>query len=274
MGKANTSRKASEVGHREDSAPDTLPGYMLIPGGPNRISVMAGQWDPGVKEGIYARQHRGAYGTYRGTPIGAWNTGVGGPSTEFVLNNLMAAGAHTFIRVGTTGTLDGNIGIGDIIINDACVRLDGTSDLYVMKEYPAAMSLEVTFALIAACEELGFPYHVGTGCTSGSFFAGQCRTLYNGYRPSWLDAMYADLKQANVINFEMEGATVATLCRVMGKRAGMCAAVIANRETGEFVEDPAFEANASLVGAEAVHILSGWDRKKQELGKKYYYPGL
>lgn len=62
----------------------------------------------------------------------------------------------------------------------------------------------------------------------------------------------------------MEGATVTTLSRIFGKRAGMCASVVAQRITGEWDETAEGEYNACLAGAEAVRILTEWDRKKAE----------
>ncbi|MEI3331183.1 MAG: nucleoside phosphorylase [Oscillospiraceae bacterium] len=194
---------------------------MLLPGDPNRVEKMAAQWDEGAKLYTLSRRSAAAVGTYKGVELGAWSTGIGGPSAECTLTDLAARGTHTFIRVGTTGAIQEGIRIGDIIINDSNVRLDGTSHLYVRDEYPAAASYEVVLALVQACENLGLRYHVGTGCTCASFYTGQCRTSYGGYRPSHLDADFADLRQAGVLNFEMEGATVTTLSRIFGKRAGM-----------------------------------------------------
>ena len=265
---------AADVGHVDKNAPEKVPGYILIPGDPNRVERMAEQWDEGAEVFTLARQQKGAHGTYHGAPIGAYSTGMGGPSTELAMTDLFRWGAHTLIRVGTTGAIQEQIQVGDIIINDSNVRLDGASDLYVRREYPAAASYEVVLALIQACENLGLRYHVGTGCTSGSFYAGQCRPAYNGYYPSWCDGMFEDMRAAGVLNFEMEGATVTTLSRLFGKRAGMCAVVVAHRLTGEWKEDPEAEKAACLVGAEAVRILTEWDRAKEEQGKRYYFPGL
>ena len=265
---------ASELGHVDEAAPERAPGYVLLPGDPNRVPKMAAQWDEGAKLYTLSRGLTAAVGTYKGVEVGAWSTGVGGPSTECTLTDLAARGAHTFIRVGTTGAIQEDIRIGDIIINDSNIRLDGTSRLYVRDEYPAAASYEVVLALVQACENLGLRYHVGTGCTCASFYTGQCRTTYGGYRPSWLDAEFEDLRRAGVLNFEMEGATVTTLSRIFGKRAAMCASVVAQRITGEWDETPQGEYNACLAGAEAIRILTEWDRKKAEQGKKYYFPGL
>lgn len=103
-------------------------------------------------------------------------------------------------------------------------------------------------------KNLGLRYHVGTGCTCASFYTGQCRTSYGGYRPSHLDADFADLRQAGVLNFEMEGATVTTLSRIFGKRAGMCASVVAQRITGEWDET----ARASTTPVLPVRRLSAF----------------
>ncbi|MCQ2560800.1 MAG: nucleoside phosphorylase [Clostridia bacterium] len=275
---------AADIGHVNTDGPGKAPNYVLLPGDPNRVALMAELWDGGKQgpEGFsgspevwtLARQAKAAVGTYKGTEIGAWSTGIGGPSAEFTFTDVIGRGGETFIRVGTTGTIQPYVNIGDIIINDANIRLDGTSDLYARKEFPAAASFEVTMALVKACENLGIPYHVGTGCTSASFFTGQCRPGYKGYHPSYIDDMLEDLKAQGVLNFEMEGATLSTLARIYGKRFGMCAVVVAHRLTGEWLEDPKTEQNACLVGAEALRILAEWDEKKKVAGKKYYFPGL
>ena len=248
-------------------------GYCLLPGDPGRCEHIASFLDDSELV-AHNREFVTYTGTLCGERVSVCSTGIGGPSAECTLTDLAARGTHTFIRVGTTGAIQEGIRIGDIIINDSNVRLDGTSHLYVRDEYPAAASYEVVLALVQACENLGLRYHVGTGCTCASFYTGQCRTSYGGYRPSHLDADFADLRQAGVLNFEMEGATVTTLSRIFGKRAGMCASVVAQRITGEWDETAEGEYNACLAGAEAVRILTEWDRKKAEQGKRYYFPGL
>ena len=248
--------------------------YVLLPGNPNRITLMAGQWDAGsAKEYDLNRGYRAATGTFRGIPISAMSTGMGGPNLEFPLTTLASAGAHTFIRVGTTGTIQENIKIGDIIINDCNVRLDGTSQLYVREEYPSAASYEVVMALVQACENLGSPYHVGVGCTTSSFYAGQLRPSFGGYKRQSMDAEFEDLRAAKVLNFDMEGSALFTLARLFGLRAGMCASVVVHRLTGE-VGDDGGEARACLVGAEALRLLVEWDRKKAAAGKSHLFPSV
>ena len=54
-------KKASEVGHVEQNLPEKLNRYFLLPGDPNRVNVMASQWDPGVEIYELARRERAAH---------------------------------------------------------------------------------------------------------------------------------------------------------------------------------------------------------------------
>ena len=248
--------------------------YVLMPGNPRRITMMAEQWDEGTqKEYDLNRGYRAATGEYKGTHIAAMSTGMGGPNLELPLTAMASVGVNTFIRVGTTGAIQPDIEIGDIIINDCSVRLDGTSRQFVREEYPSAASFEVTMALVQACENLGFRYHVGVGCTTASFYAGQCRTSFGGYKLSSCEDDFRDMQAARVLNYDMEGAALFTLARLFGLRAGMCASVVVQRVTGEAYEDGG-EARACLVGAEAIRILTEWDKKKIAAGKKYLSVGI
>ena len=256
--------------------PYAVPGlgrYALLPGDPDRVARMAAQWDDGARQYDLNRGFRAAVGTYHGAKLAAMSTGIGGASLENPFMGLAMQGVDTFIRVGTTGTLQADIAVGDLIINDACVRLDGLSPLYVRPEYPAAADSVVTLALIQAAETLGVPYHVGTGCTACSYYAGQSRPGFNGYLRADAQASFDDLKNARVLNYEMEAAALLTLSRLYGFRAGMCAAVVANRITGEF-DGSRGQEEACLVGAEAVRILTEWDALAKAAGRTRFTPDL
>jgi uridine phosphorylase len=51
------------------------------------------------------------------------------------------------IRVGTCGSLQAGMKVGDVIISSGCIRDDGTSPAYVPLEFPALASPEVVTAL-------------------------------------------------------------------------------------------------------------------------------
>ena len=189
------------------------------------------------------------------------------------VNEAANIGVKTFIRAGSTGAIQRNIRCGDVIISTAAVRLDGTSNCYVIPEFPAVASYEVVMALITAAEELGiFNYHVGITVTTADFYAGQNRCSLEGHVPLNSNLMPM-LQRAGVLNFEMETATLYTLAELFGLRAGAVCAVYANRCTNEF-EAGAGEENAIRIANEAVKILSGWDATKRKRRKRWLFPSI
>ncbi|HEV2505169.1 MAG TPA: nucleoside phosphorylase [Mesorhizobium sp.] len=242
-----------------------LPRYVLLPGDPERVDFMASQWETSEVIAL-PRGYRAAVGTYKGVRIGAVSTMMGAPSLDIVLADLVKLGIDTFIRVGTCGTLKEDIEPGSLIINDASVRLDGTSHFYVRNEFPAVASHEVTFALVDAASASGLSHRVGTGATTGSFIAGQGRPGFNGYVAPEGERILEEMKRAGVLNFEMETAALLTLARIYGLRAGAICSVIANRITGVWDESGGV-ARACLVGAEAIRRLAEWDQRARKAGR-------
>lgn len=244
---------------------------VLLPGDPDRVPKMSAMWDKFEEKGRN-REHVTHTGEYKGVQISACSTGAGGGSTASAMEGLAAIGAKTFIRVGTTSGIQEGIKPGDLIISTGAVRYDGTSENYVDVHYPAVADYEVNLALIEACEQLGYTYHLGITATTASFFCGQNRDGFGGYRQSWFQTRYDDLRRANVVNYEMEAATVLTLSSLFRLRAGAVFTVIGNRETNEFSYE-GIEKSIEAASLAAV-ILSRWDEKKKENNKKYYFPSL
>jgi uridine phosphorylase len=253
-------------------APGEVSRYVLLPGDPARSDLIAKTWD----EARLIARHREftTYtGKYKGVPISVTSTGIGGPSTAIAVEELLRAGADTFIRVGTTGAIQPEIAVGDIVITVAAVRLDGTSKQYIISEYPAHAHYEVINALVEAAESLGYNYWLGVTASTDSFYLGQGRPGYKNYTQSWSQNLYEDLRRAGVLNFEMESSTIFTLSSIYGARAGTVCAVIANRITNEFMPGSGID-KAIRVANEAVRILYEWDEKKKLYKKKYFYPSL
>ncbi|MDY0235629.1 MAG: nucleoside phosphorylase [Gudongella sp.] len=252
-------------------APGDIAKIVLLPGDPDRVPKISADWDSFEEKGRN-REHVTHTGIFEGVAISACSTGAGGGSTASAMEGLASIGAETFIRVGTTSGIQEGIKPGDLIISTGAVRYDGTSENYVAINYPAVADYEVNLALIEACEKLGFTYHLGITATTASFFCGQNRDGFGGYRQSWFETRYEDLRRANVINYEMEAATVLTLANLFKLRAGAVFTAIGNRVTNEFSYE-GIDKSIQVASLAAV-ILDGWDKKKKEKGKKYYYPSL
>ncbi len=249
-----------------------LADYLLIPGDPDRVSRIAAFWDSSHEVSSH-REFRSSTGKYKGVRISALSSGIGPAAMSIAVNEAANVGVQTFIRVGSTAAIQGDIECGDLIISSGAVRLDGTSNCYVMPEYPAIAHFEVLLALIEAAERLNVPrYHVGITATTDDFYAGQNRQTSVGCR-SYTSILMPELQRARVLNFEMETATLFTLASLCGLRAGAVCAVLANRVNNEFVVG-AGEENVMKVACEAVKILSEWDKEKNKQKKKWFYASL
>ena len=73
--------------------------YAILPGDPARLDRIAQQLE-GVRELAYNREFRSLTGTYRGVPILAVSTGIGGSSAGICVEELHNIGVEAAIRIG------------------------------------------------------------------------------------------------------------------------------------------------------------------------------
>jgi uridine phosphorylase len=244
---------------------------VLLPGDPGRVPVLASAWDT-AQDVAHHREYRSMRGSYHGVPTSACSTGIGGPSTEIALNELAAIGCDTFLRLGTTGGLQEQLRVGDIVISTASIRWDGASDSYAPPAFPAVASYEVVLALVEACERLDMTYHLGISAATASFYAGQSRPAFGDYI-GVADDRVERLHAMGVLNFEMESATVFTLSSLFGLRGGAACIIVADRFRNEFRPEGADEVLAKL-GAEASVTLAEMDAIKRRANRQWYFPSL
>ncbi len=248
--------------------------YVLLPGDPGRVPVVASFWDE-AHEVMNNREYRTFTGVYKGVPISCMSTGMGCPSVAIGMEELARLGVHTFIRIGTCGTLQDYVNIGDVAVFDSAMRLEGTSPSYVPIEYPAVADHDVVTACLQACEALGLPHHLGVTRSADTFYARHPRpgSSFNNYWIHDWKHHFEDLKAMNVVAAEMEASVIFVLAKVWGLRAGGIATVLDNMlkvtgETGEFDPQEGFDhsekavADMTHAGCEAVRILYEMDQKK------------
>jgi len=166
---ASTPQTETGLQYHIQCKPGDVAPYVLLPGDPDRVARISKYWDE-RREVARHREYVTHTGKYKGAPISATSTGIGCPAAAIAVEELLRVGAHTFIRVGTTGAIQPEIKVGDLVISRAAVRLDGTSKQYVRVEYPAVAHHEVVLALIEAAETLGVRYHVGITASTDSFY--------------------------------------------------------------------------------------------------------
>ena len=263
--------KSGEEFYHVRVKPGDISGYVLLPGDPGRVPIIAELWDEGWEVSFH-REFRVWSGRIDGKPISACSTGIGCPSTAIAIEELARAGAHTFIRVGSTGAIQPEIELGDLIISVAAMKLEGTSLQYAPSTYPAYADYEVVLALIEAAESLNLRYHLGVTASTDSFYLGQSRPGFRGYEWSYSKHLLDDLRAMGILNFEMETSTLFTLASIYKLRAGSVCAVFANRVKDTF--KVVGEREAAKTAVEAMKILQEWDELKERKGKKRIHPTL
>jgi uridine phosphorylase len=201
----------------------------IIPGDPARVALIAALLDEPVALAAH-REFTSWLGYLDDTPIVVCSTGIGGPSTSVAVEELAQLGVRTFLRVGTTGAIQPDIDPGDIIVTTGAVRLDGASLHFAPLEFPAVADFECATALVNAARTSGATVHVGVTASSDTFYPGQER--YDTTTGRVVDRFRGSLEEwqsMGVLNYEMEAATLFTMCTSSGWRAGCIAGVLVNR---------------------------------------------
>lgn len=201
--------------------------YVILPGDPKRCAKIASFFDDAKLVGDN-REFVTYTGYLNGVKVSVISTGIGGPSASIALEELVACGAHTFIRVGTCGGMDLDVQSGDVVIASAAVRFEGTTKEYAPIEYPAVADFDVTIALKNAANKLKLRNHVGVVQCKDAFY-GQHRpeTLPNKNEllSKW-DAWCALGCKAS----EMESAALFIVGSYLKVKVGSCFLVVANQE--------------------------------------------
>lgn len=201
--------------------------YVILPGDPGRCPSIAALFDDAH---LVARNRE--YTTYTGTLLGekvsVCSTGIGGPSASIAMEELAAIGADTFIRVGTCGGIAMDVLPGDVVVATGAIRYEHTSLEYAPIEFPAVPDFDVTAALKAASESLGYRTHTGVV---------QCKDSFYGQHSPEKSPVYYDLlqkweswKRLGVKASEMESAALFVVAAALGVRCGSCFHAVWNQE--------------------------------------------
>ena len=187
--------------------------YVLIPGDPKRVETIVSFLDESWKVADY-RGFVTYTGSKDGVGISVCSTGIGCPSAAIAVEELARIGAETFIRVGTTGALQKNIHMGDIVIASAAVRADGTSRIYVPLEFPAVSSFDVSAALQKTARQNGHEVHFGLVLSTDAFYCNSENLK------RW--------SRFGVLAVEMESSVIFTIALLRKLKAGSILAVDGN----------------------------------------------
>jgi uridine phosphorylase len=225
--------------------PGSLGRYAIVPGPKDRMEYLLKQIKSPIKDFSFL-DYEMHTGSYEGKKVTTGNGGRYSPDTAISTEILCAGGSEILIRAGSCGALQSGIEIGDLIIANAAVRGEGTTPYYMPQNFPAAVDIEVTAALIEAARKLNVRFHVGLIYTIDALMQETPQLIQ-------------DLERLNVQGIDMVTSTFLTVAQVRGKRAGAVLAVSDHLITGQmgFMDFRYHEAEEKVlaVALEAVKLL-------------------
>lgn len=228
--------------------------YAILPGDPGRVEKIAEFLEEPKKIG-QNREYTTYVGKLDGENILVMSTGMGGPSTAIGVEELFMTGVRNFIRIGTCGGMNEKVKPGDLIIPTGSIRLEGTSDEYVPKEFPAVPDFSLTTSLVEATKYKNYNYHTGVV---------QCKDSFYGQHdpermPVGKELMYkwdAYIK-ANCLASEMESAALFTVTQVLGARSACILNTVWNQERAKmgYSEEKNLDTSKAIeVAVEAIRL--------------------
>ena len=261
-------KQASGAIYHLNLFPEDIADNIILVGDPGRVPMISSHFDTiDVK-----KSNRELYthtGTKNGKRISAISTGMGPDNVEIVLNELDALvnidlekmevkpehHSLNLVRIGTSGSLDGRYAPGTIVASEYGFGLDGLLQFY---DHEGVDEEDVVNAFIEHTgwgEKLPYPYCVkcsddlmtriaidmvkGMTLTAPGFFAPQGRAVRGPLKfPDMNKKIESfEYKGLRCTNMEMECAALYGLSRVLGHNALTCCVLIANRVTGDFLDD-------------------------------------
>lgn len=203
--------------HHLDVGVGDVGRYVLLPGDPGRTEIIAAYFDNPVLV-AHKREYKTYTGTLLGEKVSVTSTGIGCPSTAIAVEELIAVGSDTFIRVGTSGGMQPHCHTGDVAILTSAIRDEGTTLHYMPAEFPAVADLDVVLALREGAKRAGIPAHEGVSQSKDSFYGEvepQRMPMDNRLLQRW--KAWVD---GGAICSEMEASTIFVLSSIYRKRAG------------------------------------------------------
>jgi uridine phosphorylase len=190
---------------------DSLGPYALIPGPKERSQLLLGMLDQPQKNFTFL-DYQMHTGTLDGKRVTVGNGGRYAPDTAITTEILCGAGAQALIRLGSCGSLQEHVKIGDLIIATGALRGEGTSPYYVARNFSTVAHPEIVDALKRAAEDLRVRYHLGWIFTTDALF-------------QETPELIAQLTQQNVSSIDMVTSAFLTIAQVRNKKAGAILAV-------------------------------------------------
>lgn len=216
--------------------------YVFIPGSNSRAEEIAGKHFKNLQVKNSSRGHNLYLGDleYHGKiiKVAAISTGMGAPSVDVIVSELILLGAKRFLRVGTAGGMQPHIKVGDVVFGTAGVRDEATSVNYVPLAFPSIASIDMLVEAQLLKYEFDYTVHLGMVHTKDSLYV---REFSRGPSSEESIKFMQKLKAYGVIASEMECSHLYVLSQVYSQefryeiKSGCVLGIIGNEEV-QFVD--------------------------------------
>lgn len=233
--------------------------YVILPGDPGRVPVIAKYLDKAQKI-AENREYTTYTGELDGIKVSVTSTGIGCPSAAICVEELIKVGADTFIRVGTAGSLQRHVGLGDLVISTGAIREEGTTRQYIPISFPAVADLDVTIALREAAKKLGYKAHTGIShCKDAFYIEGKDLPIFEHH-----DNLWKAWQRSGTLATSMENAAIFVVSSIRKVRAGEVLAIIGlTYEDAPIIKKVGVD-EAIKTALEAIKILHKEDTKNEK----------
>ena len=242
--------------------PDQLRDNIILVGDPGRVDMVASYFDK-IDYDVHCREFHAIAGTYKGKELMCISHGIGPDNIEIVVTELDALANVDFktrevkpehrtlrmVRVGTSGSLQEDLRIGDFVMAEKGMGFDGILNFYADRDRVCDLDFEREF-----CEHVNWdaswaaPYTVdadpglideigrddmrrGYTIAAVGFYAPQGRMVRLKLADPELNKKIESFRYKGrpITNFEMESACLQGMAKMLGHKAMTVCCIIAER---------------------------------------------
>ena len=246
--------------------PDQLRDNIIFVGDPGRVDLVASMFDS-IDFEVSSREFHTIGGSYKGKPVMAISHGIGPDNIEIVVTELDALANIDFatrrvrpehrtlniVRIGTSGALQEDLNLGDYVIAEKGIGIEGILNFYADRDRVCDLEFEKAF-----CHHVGWrnslatPYIVdadpelverigrddmvrGFTIAAVGFYAPQGRQLRLPLADPDLNAKIEsfEFNGRHITNFEMESACLQGMARLLYHKAMTVCCIIAQRRSNK-----------------------------------------
>ncbi|WP_269235440.1 nucleoside phosphorylase [Flavobacterium flavigenum] len=250
--------------------PEHIAHDIIFVGDQNRVEKIT-QFFDSIEYSTQKREFKTQTGVYKGKRITVMSTGIGPDNIDIVLNELDALvnidletrvpkkelTSLNIIRIGTSGSLHADIPVDSFVMSKFGLGLDNMLRSYLIDNV-SHNAIEDAFILHTNWDiRKGRPYAIacsetlekiiesdrifkGITATAGGFYGPQGRILRLNIQDEELNNKMDNFNfnDNRITNLEMETAAIYGLSALLGHNALSLNAIIANRASGTFSQDP------------------------------------